>query len=471
MRRILYVMGLMLLFAFPALAQQENVLDTIPSDEQLLALAHQYKYGIIKDVNPKKAAKIFAYLTLKGNATATNEMGICLLNGDGVQKNPQAAQQLFAKAARQGNLDAICNIALIYQQGLCGSVNYAKAYALYKEAAELGSVQGLYGAGYMLYKGFGVEQSYEEAIKLLEQGAAKGHPGCSMLLASYYANGYDREQDMEKAGKYWRKASRDGNGWTVDVTKNGLVDSINHRISRRNTWKHVKNHVLKDETMPDIKSTTDAHDIEGVWYGKVYSYDWSRKNIVDEKDIKMSIMCDDDSVRIGIYTNDSLSTSYAAVLKGNKYVSMDVTSEQLQYSWTVTRTLFDTRDNYLFADLRVFDHNTMSVIKPTLAVLSREEGGDSVVDNGASTFSIASVQYKSGVLNVEIEASKSMNVDITASNVAGVVKLPAYKEKLHSGHNILTIPVLFEKSDVAGIITVSRKDERHSKTITVRSRE
>ena len=461
----------MLFLAFPARAQQENAHEKMLSEEQLLALAHQYKYGIGRDANHKEAANIYAYLTLKGNAIATNEMGICLMNGDGVQKNPKAAHKLFARAARQGNLDAICNIALIYQQGRCGSVNYKKAYSLYRKAAELGSVHGLYGAGYMLYKGFGVEQSYEEAIKLLEQGAAKGHPGCSLLLASYYANGYDKERDMEKAEKYWGKASRDRNGCPIDEAKSGWVDAINNRISRKNTWKYVRNRVLKDETMPEIKSTVDAHNIEGEWFGKVYSYDWSRKNIVDEKDIKMSIMCDDDSVRIGIYTNDSLSTSYAAVLKGNKYVSKDVTSEQLQYSWTVTRTLFDTRDNYLFADLRVFDHKTMSVIKPTLAVLSREEGGDSDVDNGASTFSIASVQYKSGVLNVEIEASKSMNVDITASNVAGVVKLPSYRAELHSGHNILTVPVLFENSDVAVIITVLCKNERHSKTITVRNRE
>ena len=470
MRKLLYTMGVMLLFALSANAQQDQVHDTIPSDEQLLALAHQYKYGIIKDVNPEEAAKIFAYLTKKGNAIAADELGVCYLNGDGVQKNPKKAFDLFLRSAKLGNIEAICNIALIFQQGLCGSVNYKKAYTLYKTAAELGSVQGLYGAGYMLYKGFGVEQSYEEAIKLLEQGAAKGHPGCSMLLASYYANGYDREQDMDKAGKYWRKASRDGNGWTVDVTKYGLVDSINSRISRKNTWKHVKNHVLKDETMPKIQSTIDAHNIEGVWFGKVYSYDWSRKNIVDEKDIKMSIMCDYDSVRIGIYTNDSLSTSYAAVLKGNKYISKDVTSEQLQYSWTVTRTLFDTRGDYLFADLRVFNHKTMSLSKPTLAVLSRDDGS-SDGGNGASTFSITSVQYRLGMLNIEIEASKSMTVDVTASNVAGLVKLPAYKEKIRSGHNNLTIPVLFEKSDVAGIITVSRNSERHSKTITVHSRE
>lgn len=468
MKKKIYYMGLMLLFAFPANAQQDTIQKNKPSDKQLLALARQYRYGIIKEANPEKAVKILSYLARNNNATALNELGKCYLNGDGVNKNALLAYKLFSKAAKLGNDNALCNLALIYQKGLNGTANFKKAYLLYKKAAENGSVQGLYGSGYLLYKGLGVKQNYEEAVKLLEQGAEKGHPGCSMLLASYYSNGYDKEQDLSKAEKYWKKASRDGNSWTVDVTKNGLVDSINKRISRKNTWSHVKNHVLKDENMPEIKSTIDAHNIEGVWTGKAYSYDWSKKNILKEQDIKMDIKCIDDSAHIEIYMDDSLSTSYSSILDGNKYISKKLTSEQRQYSWTVTQTLFDTKDNYLFADLKVLNFKSRSFSKPLLAVLNRDNSND--IDS-ETPFSIASVQYKSGKLKIVIDASQSMNVGISASSVTGLVRLPSCSRELHPGHNTIVIPALFEKSDVVAIVTISHKNERHSKTITVNGRE
>lgn len=468
MKKKLYFMGLMLLFAFSANAQQNDTMKEKPSDKQLLALAHQYRYGIIKEANPEKAVKILSYLARNNNATALNELGKCYLNGDGVKINAELAYKLFSKAAKLGNNDALCNLALIYQKGLNGTANFKKAYLLYKKAAENGSVQGLYGSGYLLYKGLGVKQNYEEAVRLLQQGAEKGHPGCSMLLASYYSNDYDREQDLSKAEKYWKKASRDGNSWTVDITKNGMVDSINKRISHKNKWTHVKNHILKDENMPEIKSTIDAHNIEGVWTGKAYSYDWSKKNILKEQDVKMDIRCIEDSVHVDIYTNDSLSTSYSSILDGNKYISNKLTNEQKQYSWTVTQTLFDTNNNYLFADLKVLNYRTRSFSKPLLAVLNRDNSYDT---ESMNTFSIASVQYKSGKLKIAIDASQSMNLNITASSVTGLVRLPSCSRELHSGHNTIVIPTLFEKSDVVAVVTISHKNERHSKTITVNGRE
>ena len=84
MKKKLYYMGLMLLFAFPANAQQDDVQNNRPSDKQLLALAHQYRYGIIKEANPEKAVKILSYLAHNNNATALNELGKCYLNGKNV---------------------------------------------------------------------------------------------------------------------------------------------------------------------------------------------------------------------------------------------------------------------------------------------------------------------------------------------------------------------------------------------------
>ena len=464
MRRVILFFGIMLLCTLSASAQQDSTKRKMPSDKQLLSMARQYKYGIIREANPQKAAKIYSYLAHKNNPKALVELGKCYINGDGVKKDVALAQRLFEKAAKLGSKSALCHLALIYQKGLNGVVNYKRAYTLYKKAADLGSVQGMYGAGHLLYKGLGVEQNYEEAVKLLKQGAERGHSGCCLLLASYYANGYDNGQDMDKAQKYWRKASRNGNSWTIDVTKNGLTDSINKRISRRGTWQHVRNRVLKDENMPKIENTVEASKIEGTWKGKAYIYDWSRKNIVKEQDIKIKIKSIDDGMHVEYYIGDSLATAYSSVLRNNKYVSKKLSEEQRKYSWTVTQTLFETKGKFLFADLKVMNLKNVSAGKPLLAVLSKD---NSTTEEQEATFSITSVKYNSGTLTIDIDASEPMNVDITATNVSGIVKLPSCSKELHSGHNILTIPTLFKKNDVAGVVNISRKNERHSKTITV----
>lgn len=441
------------------------------SDKTLLILAHQYQYGIKREASPKKAVAIYSYLARKNNAQAINQLGKCYLNGDGVKQNVGIAQRLFSKAAKMGNVRAKCNLAMIYQKGLNGKINYKKAYNLYKEAADSGSAQGMYGAGYLQYKGFGTEQNYAEAVKMLEKGAAKKHPGCDMLLASYYANGYDQEQDLDKAEKYYRNASRHGNSWTVDVTKNGLLDSIGKRRARKGTWKHLKSRELTEQGMPEISSTSNTDDIYGRWKGTAYTYDWSKKVILSEQDIMLNVECQDDSIHVNYYVGDSLSTAYAAVLREKGFQSKKLTDEQKEYSWTVTNTKFDIKNGKLLAEFRALNLDNMSFRKPLFAVLSREGGNLSTSSDTISTFSIERVSSESGRLAVSISASEEMDVDVMVSSVYGTAVENLGRRHLTKGHNKLTFRALSVKGATAYIVNVSRKDERHSKTVTVHSHE
>lgn len=466
MREILFTMA-MLVCTLCASAQQ-----TIPSDKQLFALARQYRYGMARDVNPEKAFRIYNHLAHKGNAKAMNELGKCYLNGDGVIKDYGKAFRIFQKASQLGNVNSKCHLAEMYMKGLNGVVNCKKAYMLYKEAADSGSAQGMYGAGYLLYKGLGVEQNYPEAVKLLEKGAAKKHPGCSMLLASYYANGYDQEQDLDKADKFYSKASRDGNSWTVDVTKKGVLDSISKRRSRKGTWKHVKNKVLSTEAMPRLSSTINAQDVAGRWKGTAYTYDWSGKVIVGEQDVALEIeSLDNDSIHINYYVGDSLSTAYATVLKDGAYFSKKLTDEQKDYSWTVTQTKFGIKGKNLLAEFKAFDTDNLSFKKPLLAILNREEDNLSEKSNGKSTFSIQGISYEAGNLTADLLASESMTVSITISSAFGMPTKRLGNRELTQGHNKLTLCTLSQQEYAACIVNVSRKDERHSKKVTVRSHE
>ena len=466
MRKILFTMA-MLVCALCISAQQ-----AMPTDKQLLSLARQYRYGIARDVSPEKAFMIYNHLVRKGNLKAMNELGKCYLNGDGVTQDYGKAYRIFMKASQLGNVNSKCHLAEMYMKGLNGVVNCKKAYKLYKEAADSGSVQGLYGAGYLLYKGFGVEQNYAEAIKLLEKGAEKKHPGCSMLLASYYANGYDRDQDLDKAEEYYRRASRDGNSWTVDITKNGVADSISKRRSRKGTWKHIKNKVLSSEAMPELTSTIDANNIAGRWKGTAYTYDWSRKVIVGEQDIALNIECmDNDSIHISYYVGDSLSTAYSPVLKNGTYQSKRLTNEQKEYSWTVTQTKFGTKGNNLLADFKALNTGNLSFRKPLLAVLSRDNDANNMSRDTLNTFSIQNVQYSSGQLEMDIVASKEMEINVDISSVYGILLQKLGRQRLTEGNNKLTFRALSIQESAACIVNVSRKGERHSKTITVHSHE
>lgn len=466
MREILFTMA-MLVCTLCASAQQ-----TIPSDKQLFALARQYRYGIACDVNPEKAFRIYNHLANKGNTKAMNELGKCYLNGDGVMQDYRKAFRIFQKASQLGNVNSKCHLAEMYMKGLNGVVNCKKAYMLYKEAADSGSAQGMYGAGYLLYKGLGVEQNYAEAVKLLEKGAAKKHPGCSMLLASYYANGYDQEQDLDKADKFYSKASRDGNSWTVDVTKKGVLDSISKRRSRKGTWKHVKNKVLASEAMPRLSSTIKAQDVTGRWKGTAYTYDWSRKVIVGEQNIVLDIDCvDNDSIHINYYVGDSLSTAYAPVLKNGTYLSKKLTDEQKDYSWTVTQTKFGMKGNNLLAEFKSLNIGNLSFRKPLLAVLSRENDVNILSRDSLNTFSIQNLKFSSGLLEMDIAASKDMEVNVSISSVYGTLQQALGRQRLTEGNNKLTFRALSIQEGAACIVNVSRKGERHSKTITVHNYE
>ncbi|MDE5986812.1 MAG: sel1 repeat family protein [Prevotella sp.] len=465
----LFTLAVLLACLLPLHAQQDKDYKDTLTDRQLLAVARQYRHGIIREADPVKAAGIYRHLARKGNAKATCELGRCYLNGDGVKTDTRLASALFRKAAGMGSAEAKCHLALMYQKGLDGVADHKKAYALYKEAADSGSVQGMYGAGYMLYKGMGVTQDYSEAVRLLEAGAKRKHPGCCMLLASYYANGYGGLQDLEKAERYWKQASRDGNSWTVDITKRGVADSISRRMERKGTWTHVREKVLDSETMPEIVSTVDAHDIAGMWRGKAYSYDWSRKIIVSEHDIAMGIECINDSVHIKCYTGDSLVTAYSPVLHNGKYRSRQLTAEQKEFSWTVTSTAFAMKGDHLLAELKVLNLRNRSFRKPLLAVLTRDS--QAMTDNATPSFTLNSVTYTSGHLTLDITATKEMDVDIAISSVYGTPIKTYSKQKVIAGNNKIAISALLDQRDLASIVTVSHKDERHSKTITVGSHE
>lgn len=441
--------------------------DTL-QEEQLLKLAHQYKYGVKREVNPRKSAAIYARLAKSGNTEAMNQLGKLYLNGDGVKKDYVKARRLFTAAVKGGSNNAKCNLALMYQKGLGIHMDNRKAFALYKSAADNGSAQGCYGAGYLMYKGRGVRQSYEDAAKYLEKGAEKGHSGCDLLLASYHANGFGTVANVEKAERHYRRASRNGNSWTVDVTKLGVMDSIQKRIERKGKWKHVKDGTLPQKGMRKHVGNAAPEEIEGKWTGKVYTYDWSRQTITAEQDMALEVENIGDSVRMSCYVSDSLYSVWTAVEQKDWYESAKVSPISSPYSWIATRTRFERKDNRLFAEMKTFDFVTSEYRRPMMAVLQKEDLQQK--KQVPQTFELVSVSGSNGTLSFVIDADTDMDVNISICSAFGTDYQNIGSRSLSAGRNKFTFHALSLRNG-AYAVRVSRKDESHSKKVTVRSHE
>jgi len=463
MKRILIFSFLVLAMAMTASAMKNDG-DSI-ADAKLMRMAYQYRYGVMREVNPRKSAAIYMRLVKRGNIEAMNQLGKLYLDGDGVEQDFRMARCLFSMAAQGGNNDAKCNLALMYQKGMGVPLDNRKAFMLYKSAADAGNARGYYGAGYHLYKGLGVSQNYDKSVRMLEKGAEKGHSGCDLLLGAYYANDYDGKGDTEKAERHYRRASRHGNGWTIDLTKHNVLDSIQQRKAHRGKWKHMRNKTLPEKGMRFVNGNAGINEITGRWVGTAYAYDWSRTEILSEEDITLEVEAVGDSVKVSWYRGDSLCSEGMMGKNGERYSLGHVSKEQRDYPWLLTAAKFDCKDKEMYAALKTFSPVTCEKLHPVLAVLERKE--TSMNDNQQQTFTIQGVSTSNGNISVIVDAASDMTVNIELCSVTGMPIKTLGTRNLTAGHNKIEISALDLTKGLYSIV-LTHKGERHSKTVTVR---
>lgn len=400
-----YIILLLLSVCMSLPAQSQDSIQNLQTGK-LLNVARQYRYGIIREVDLHKAVTIYKYLSKKGNTDAMNELGKMYLNGDGVKQNPKAAFVLFCKASKEGNASAMCNLALMYQKGIGMPTDFKKAFILYRKASELGSAKGFYGAGHLLYKGLGVKQDYKRAISYLKKGAEMNHSGCSFLLGTFYANGFDGAQDLLKAEGYFNLASQNGHGWTVDVTKNGLLDSISQRDSR------VKKFVNKPIPTPAFNKETNIVKIDsliGKWKGVAYVYDWSKTKLIDCDSISCTFEQFGDSVAMYYYKNDSLVTIYTPFERSDYYVENQQKEYQKDFKWVITKSQFEKNRGVLYARLQSLNLKNRDLRRPMVLELHKvfEKGS-----KGNYSINAVSQQNNSLILNGNLPKATDATISI-----------------------------------------------------------
>lgn len=414
---------LLSLFFYFCYAFSQNYVEDDAMEKKMLQMAKQYRYGIVFDVNTKKAASIYMKLAKYGNVEAMTELGSMYLNGDGVEKNGRYAMNLFKKAAENGNVRAKCKLALVYLKGLSGVMtHYKRAYELYKEAAEQGSPNGMYGVGYMLYRGIGVDQNYDEALKYLKCGAEKKHAGCCFLLATHYANDFNDTPDFSKAEEFLNLASEYGSDQTIGVVETGFLDSLKAVAkSPRKAMKVNPNiaYILNDTE----RESAYIENFLGRWKGKLYTYDWSAAKILKVDDVACSFDPEGDSVAVYIYQGDSLQTIYTPMRRNNFYLENRRKPYQHGFGWLVTKSHFTQDGDKLYASMKSLSTRTRTQRKPIVLELERVDE-DVAVENNTIT-SIGSVYYDDKKLYVNFEAQRRGLVKIWICGADGsLVKTP-----------------------------------------------
>lgn len=151
--------------------------------------------------------KLLKRSATQGDAKAQCKIGLCYINGDGVEKDLKKAFLWFEKSANQGNADAMKNLADCYDKGNGVGCDIIKAYRLYKESAVRGNLDALCNLIDPLYKS---DDNHEYAVRYAKYGAEKGNAKAQERLAYFYEYSNLLEKDLKVAFYWYEKSATQG---------------------------------------------------------------------------------------------------------------------------------------------------------------------------------------------------------------------------------------------------------------------
>ncbi len=162
-----------------------------------------------KDI--KKAVHWLRLSANHGNPSAQNHLGICLSNGEGVEKNEIEALYWTKKALKNGSVCAANNIATIYRD----MGNNRRAFFWYRRAAESGDYDAYVEIGERYYKGTGVRKNYVAAVECYKKAiratciCEDSREKAFFLLGTAFYEGKGVNHSLKKAKHFFQKANRD----------------------------------------------------------------------------------------------------------------------------------------------------------------------------------------------------------------------------------------------------------------------
>lgn len=137
----------------------------------------------------------------QGDASAQYNLGLCYLQGIGIERNVAEAEKWLERSASQNFVSAQQVLADYYFE----VKNYSEAIPLYRRAAEGGNKDAMWALG-VYYKD--VKKDPAEAVIWLRKAANRDHAAAQFELAELFRNGgRGVKKSIEEARKYYQAAA------------------------------------------------------------------------------------------------------------------------------------------------------------------------------------------------------------------------------------------------------------------------
>lgn len=165
-----------------------------------------------------KSAQWFRRAAEHGSATAQNNLGVLLGDGNGVRKNVEEALLWLKKAFRAGDSCVAHNIAITYRE----NGDLRRAFEWFRRAAEARDGDALVQLGIHYYWGKGVRRNPRAAVRCfraatkVENISGTGRDDAFFFLGIAYHEGRGVKASLSKARKFFKQANIDGDYAAAD---------------------------------------------------------------------------------------------------------------------------------------------------------------------------------------------------------------------------------------------------------------
>lgn len=160
------------------------------------------------------ALGIWEPLAREGHGRAQNNIGVCFIDGLGVDQNLELAREWLELSAETGDAVGRRNLARLCLKGLGGPQDAARAVDLYRLAAEAGDGPAQEMLSFLLFEGTVVPADMAEAKRWAIAAAGQGIASAMTRLGliAHQASVYQSPgaPDESEAAAWWRKAADAG---------------------------------------------------------------------------------------------------------------------------------------------------------------------------------------------------------------------------------------------------------------------
>ena len=187
--------------------------DIGPASKSFIPLPNE---GVKK--NSQKAVKYFKLVIescpnkiIKGRALY--RLGLCYIDGNGIEKNIKKGLELCEQGAEMQGVDGILQLAMLYESGTTDTneiVDYSNSFKCYKKAAELGDDEAIYMLGHYYRYSLGVDKDYNKAMEYFQTAAEKGNEYAMFNIGDLYYYGCGVEMNYNEAIKWYKYAAEAG---------------------------------------------------------------------------------------------------------------------------------------------------------------------------------------------------------------------------------------------------------------------